>query len=156
MKEYALQLEIQKDLDTLSDLVGYPITGHVYPGGGHTEAAEQYLREKGILYGRSVLGKSSFYFPENPYRYVPTIWFGAKDIFEQLDTFVHTEADEQNMLFCVWGHGHELDFGTETCNWNYMEKLLKTAAEKSNLTFCTLSEAFQGNLQNYEQINCIQ
>jgi len=133
---------LKRDINELSALTGVPIMGHAYPYDAHTPAAENFLRSQGVIYARKVRGKGSFLFPENPFQYVPTCWFNTKKVFETIDSFLQAQPENNNLLFTMWGHGYEMDYGLRKCPKEQLERIFSHIAGHSDITYCTMQEAF--------------
>jgi peptidoglycan/xylan/chitin deacetylase (PgdA/CDA1 family) len=142
-----LEASIVKDIEGLSDLVGYRVRGHAYPYGFHTAAAEDCLRRHGVIYARRIRGSGSFLFPENPYQYDPTCWFNAKNVFRLIDEFVQAQPENGDLLFMMWGHGYELDYGWRKCPEEQLERIFSKIAGRPDIVYCTNKEAFEGTLR---------
>ena len=141
-----VEQSITDDLQELSEIAGYPIAGHAYPFDAHTGAAENCLRSKGILYGRRATGKGSFCFPKNPYNYVPTCWFNAKNVLQLLDEFLQAEPVQGDMLFMMWGHAYEMEYGFRPCSESRLESIFSKIAGHEGIVYCTNKEAFRQQL----------
>jgi len=135
---------ITRDVRELSELIGVPVKGHAYPYDAYTKTAEAVLREQGIVYARRVLGKGSFFFPENPLKYVATCWFNAKNVFQLIDEFLSAQPENSDMLFTMWGHGYELDYGFRKCPKEQLERIFSHIAGKPGVVYCTNLEALSG------------
>jgi len=143
-----LEESISRDINELSELLGYQIKGHAYPFDAHTVRLEPCLREHGIVYTRRALGKGgSFRFPTDPYKYLATCWFNEKNIFERIDDFVKATPENENMLFMMWGHSYELEYGVRRCPEPQLERIFSKIAGHSDIVYCTNIEAFEANTQ---------
>jgi len=145
MTRKKIEESLSRDIDELSELMGYQIAGHAYPYDMHTKYAENYLRSRGILYSRRALGKGSFRFPEDPLKYNATCWFNSKKIFTLIDEFVNAKPENGNMLFMMWGHSYELEYGYPKCTPERLEQIFSRIAGHSDIVYCTSKEAFEGN-----------
>lgn len=140
--ESEMKATIEKDIQKLSELAGYKIVGHAYPYGSSSPTVEKYLKDNGIIYARTVESCYKFEFPQNSLCLEPTCHALDKKIFDLIDQFAEADA-EDDMLFYVWGHGYELDFGTELYNWDRFRKICDKIASKQGITLCTNAEAFR-------------
>lgn len=136
---------LDKDLKTLSKIVGYPITGHAYPGGMSSDVAAVCLGEAGLIYGREAFSSKSFAFPDNPLRFRPTCSHKDKNIFEYLDKFIAAKPESDDLLFVMWGHGYEFDYGSKHSSWEQIEKVLDKIAGHKDITYCTNTQAFEAH-----------
>ena len=75
-------------------------------------------------------------------RYAPTA--AIKDIKAEklLDAFL-AEEPKEDLLFCLWGHGYEADFGTANASYAAFERIFAKAAGHSSVIYCTLAQAFE-------------
>ena len=143
-----LEESITSDVNELSKLLGYQIKGHAYPFDAHTVRMNSCLRELGIIYTRRALGKGNFSFPVDPYKYMATCWFNAKNIFSIIDEFVAAKPEKENMLFMMWGHSYELEYGVRRCPEPQLERIFSRIAGHSDIVYCTNIEAFSANLNS--------
>jgi peptidoglycan/xylan/chitin deacetylase (PgdA/CDA1 family) len=145
--EDQMEESIRKDVEALSTLAGYPIVGHAYPGGSSSDKVTAVLKKYGIIYGREVLTTGSFSFPDDPFKYRATSLVWDKKLFDLADQFIAAQAQTDDMLFYIWGHGYELDFGTELASWDRFEKFCEKIAGQDDIVYCTNKQAFEEHLQ---------
>ena len=144
MAKKKVEQSLEKDMQLLSDAMGYQIVGHAYPYDMRTKVAENFLRNRGILYTRKVLGKKAlFYYPNDPINYIATCAFNAKNIMEQLDMFVQAKPENNNLLFTMWGHSWEMEYGFRKCPKDDLERIFAKVAGRSDITYCTMREVFE-------------
>ena len=134
--------EIDRDIRELSEIAGYPVRGFAYPGGVATKASAAYLGTKGLLYARTAFANGKYNFPADPMRYAPTAAIKDKKAEKLLDAFL-AEEPKEDLLFCLWGHGYEADFGTANASYAAFERIFAKAAGHSNVIYCTLAQAFE-------------
>ncbi len=134
---------LAKDVEILSQIVGYPITGHAYPGGFSSEDAAVCLQEMGFVYGREAFSSKTFAFPDNPMRFRPTCSHKDKNAMVLLEQFIAEKPVQDNLLFVMWGHGYEFDYGTALSSWNSIEKILQKISGKPDIEYCTVSRVFE-------------
>jgi peptidoglycan/xylan/chitin deacetylase (PgdA/CDA1 family) len=142
-----LQFSISEDVRELSALVGYQIAGLAYPYGATSDAVVDCLKKNNLQYARTVKSSGSFAFPQDPLRLQPTCWHGAKNTLELLDQFIRAEPVTEDLLFYMWGHGYEFDYGAERNSWGYFERICEMAASHDEIICCTNKEAFEGRLK---------
>lgn len=133
--------EICRDLDALEAIFGRKIRGMVFPYGQQNRYCESILKNRGILYARSVKKAKDFRFSDNPYQLPMSCWHFQKDAFDLVDQFATFETEE-DALFLLFAHGYELDFGTETSSWEHFRKLCEHAAKHDDFVFCGVEEVF--------------
>lgn len=142
LDESSLRFEIEEDLADLSRLVGYPVLGYAYPFGAASAKVEGALKTAGMVYAREIMPRGGFSFPDNPLRFKPNCSHISNNVLALAETFIKAERLEEDLLFCVWGHGYELDFGTAKASWKRIETLFDTIAGKDDILYCTNKEAF--------------
>jgi len=147
IKPEQMEESIRMDIEALSKLTGYPIVGHAYPGGASSDKVAACLKKHGIIYAREVLGTGSFSFPKDPLRYRSTSMVWNKKLFELADQFIKADPETGDLLFYIWGHGYELDFGTEMASWERFEKFCERIAGQKDIMYCTNKQAFESHLQ---------
>lgn len=143
IKPEQMEESIRKDIDALTKLTGYPIVGHAYPGGSSSDKVATCLKQHGVIYAREVWWTGSFAFPVNPLRYRATSMVHDKKLFELADQFLEAEPTTDDLLFYIWGHAYELDFGTASCNWKRFEQFCEKIAGRKDIVYCTNREAFE-------------
>lgn len=147
LKTERVKESIDKDLAALEEIAGYPITGHAYPGGMSSATVEACLKEKGMLFGREAFSSNSFAFPANPLRYRPTCSHSSKNTFDLLDSFIAAKPEQDDLMFMVWGHGYEFDYGSELSSLDRIERFFEKIAGCQDIIFCTNSQAFADRLK---------
>ena len=145
MPRKKIEESLSRDIVELSDTVGYQVVGHAYPYDMHTRSAENYLRSHGMLYSRRALGKGSFRFPDDPLKYMATCWFNVKNIFQIIDEFIDAKPANGNMLFMMWGHSYEMEYGFRKCPPALLDQIFSRIAGHRDIVYCTGREAFEGN-----------
>ncbi|MDE7186666.1 MAG: polysaccharide deacetylase family protein [Lachnospiraceae bacterium] len=135
-----------RDIDELSELVGYQVAGHAFPGGMSSKEARAYLKERGILYGRGAFSNGKFTFPEEPVNYSPTCSIKDKNVITLFDKFLASEIESEDLLFCMWGHGYEMDYGTARASEEAFEKIFDYVSGREDIMYCTNKEAFSREL----------
>ena len=148
IKPDEMETSISSDIKELSRLAGYPIIGHAYPGGSSSDRVVACLKKYGVIYAREVWWTGSFSIPENPLRYRATSMVHSKKLFELANQFIAAEPQTGDLLFYIWGHGYELDFGTEHCNWKRFERFCEKIAGQKDVVYCTNKQAFEACIQN--------
>lgn len=131
-----------RDIDELSELVGYQVVGHAFPGGMSSKEARTYLKERGILYGRGAFSDGKFTFPEDAMDYSPTCSIKDKNVIALFDKFLASDPEKEDLLFYVWGHGYEMDYGTPRASEEAFEKVFAYVSGHEDIIYCTNKEAF--------------
>lgn len=133
---------IGRCVEKLQLVVGYPIVGHAYAFGSVNEQAQKCLAKHGIKYGRGTQSSNEFSFPANPLNFSPTNWMIDKNLFENADKFLAAKPIQGDMLFYVWGHGYEFDFGTKGSSWERLKRFCEKMAGKDDIVYCSNRDVF--------------
>jgi len=126
--EFAAQVASAKS--NLEAIVGYPVRGMAYVGGGVTPGSAAALADVGIVYGRGI-GVSR--------------WFGVDTNFPVWSTTCHQGEAAKYVeaflafpgspaLFSLWGHSYE--FRTEA-DWAAIEAVCTRLAGREDIWFAT-------------------
>jgi hypothetical protein len=136
------QAEIEEDAKMLSGLAGGQVTGHAYPFGQYNQEVIMTLRACGIRYARTVRSTRSFEMPTDRHAINPTCSHWDKDVLALLDRFILVEPEAGDLLFYLWGHAYEFDFGTERNSWRAIERICEKIAGRKDICYCTNQEVF--------------
>lgn len=150
LSEEELTREITGDMEALSQLVGYQVSGHAYPFGMYNRETMDSFRKQGISYARTVKSTRSFEFPADPLLFHPTCWALSKRAEECTERFLKADPQGKDQLFCLWGHTYEFDFGSERGSWDHLESLLNKISGQKDIIYCTNIEAFQIHRKDVE------
>lgn len=134
---------IDLDVKTLEEIVGYQIVGHAYAFGSTSPEVEAYMKKKRIIYGRGIATGKSFSFPKNPWNIKPSCSHISKNVFELLEQFKQARPEREDMLFYIWGHGYECDYGTREASWEKTERIFASIAGRDDIEYVTNAEAFR-------------
>ena len=133
--------EITDDVAALSGIFHREVTGFAYPYGRGAGESRDALTAAGVRYARTVETAPDFRLPEDPLRLPITCRQNDPAIFDRLEAFFRSEAEE-DQLFLAFAHGYEFDYGTEYSNWDRFRRICETAAKQPGLTFCSLQDVF--------------
>lgn len=150
-----LERSITTDIKELSGWFGYEVVGHAYPYGITSDPVMQCLKRHGIQYARGVESSGKFHVSGDLLYYHPTCWFGERKTERLLDQFIEIRAEKEPLLFYMWGHSYEMDYGTKLCSWERIESILEKAAGKEDVVYCTNKEAFQYIKEEKQNLNVI-
>lgn len=134
----ALEYEIDQDVKTLSELVGYKVVGFAYPYGIYNDKIIDRLKKNGIIYARSVKSDLTFNIPKNWYTFGGTCNISI-DKLPNLVKRWNNLSPKQMKLFYIWGHSYELDM------YHQHEKvfdLLSKLANKEDVYYGTNKDIF--------------
>lgn len=137
-----MEKEVNEDIANLERLFGQSIRGFAYPYGRQSAETEKVLRKSGILYARGVMSAKNFDFPANPLKWKPSAWIIEKKAIAKLEEFLRIES-EKDQLFCLWGHGYELDYETSESSWAKIETIFKMVSGRSDIILATNREVFK-------------
>lgn len=140
--EEELRHQILEDVKNLEQTFGQQITGFAYPYGMSSDTCVPVLKEAGIRYARTVGSTHDFRFPEDPYHLPMTCWHISKKVFSELERFYEAKAEEDDLLFLMFAHGYEFDFGTKESNWYKFDRICRSVAEHSDIICCSTADAF--------------
>ena len=147
--------EIKKDAETLSSLFDRKIEGHIFPYGKYSSDVLNVMHSAGLKYGRAV---SMYQKPKDFSLHIedgvitPTCWHLDKFALALLEKFIETPCDGEDMVFYMWGHGYELDYGTKRGNDDHLEKIFQSVARAKNIHFVTNAEL----MDNLHCLSCIR
>lgn len=133
---------IGRCVEKLQQIVGYPIVGHAYAFGSVNKQAQKCLAKHGIIYGRGVQSSNGFSFLENPLNYRPTNGMTDNNLFENTDKFLAAQPTHGDILFYIWGHGYEFDFGTKGSNWDRLKRFCEKMAGMDDIIYCSNRNVF--------------
>lgn len=136
-----LERSILEELDTLSELAGYQVTGYAYPFGANNGNVRNVLKACGVSYARTVREAKSFRPPEDPLCWNANCSFISSKLFDKLESFLGSSAAEDT-FFSVWGHGYEFDFGTKEANWEKLDRFCRMVSEARDVICCTNRDFF--------------
>lgn len=141
-------LQVEKDRQVLSRLVGYDVIGMAYPCEDSTdERIQRLVRERtGVRYARSVNSSRSFDIPKGDelYNFKPTIHqFEASDekTDSLIDEFLMLKADEPKLLY-IWGHAFEFDI--DPAKWDRIEAIFDKLGGHDDIFYGTNRECLLG------------
>ena len=137
--------EITEDIKSLSELFGYPVIGHAFPKGSYNDNVLNALRKNGVKYARKVSmfqKPKDFSFDPNELLLTPTCWHLDPFAESFLEKFINTPAGKDDMVFYMWGHGYELDYGTRRGNDAYLERLFSMVSKAKDVHCVTNGELY--------------
>lgn len=57
-------------------------------------------------------------------------------------SLLNTPTEDQDLVFYMWGHGYELDFGTKRGNYEHLEHLFQMISKVPDVVCVTNRELF--------------
>lgn len=133
---------VSKDIQALSAIAGYPIRGFAYPFGMTSPEVKKALKELGVVYARRVGTTHKFSADGDLLSYVPTTAITDPRLDQVLDSFLQADGSEKDLLFYMWGHGYELDYGNRICSYEHLEQIFDKVSGKDGIKCVTNLEAF--------------
>ena len=135
--------QVEQDRLNLSKLVGYNVRGFAYPGGGvnfNEHVASVISATTGVEFARTIQCSYNFDLQSDMYTFKPTISFikEKEKTMELCREFIELQTDEPK-LFYIWGHSYEMDVNDD---WDFAEQVLSMLSGKSDILYCTNSQAF--------------
>ncbi len=140
LSESDMDDSIRKDVEALSNTMGEHVVGFAYPYGATSDQVVETLKKNGILYARTVKSSGDFKMPEDPYRWNPTCWMGDKKLLQYAAQFAIATPTNSDLVFYVWGHGYEFDFGTKNCNYDRLKQLCEAIVSQDDIVCCANKE----------------
>jgi peptidoglycan-N-acetylglucosamine deacetylase len=134
--------QVETDRLRLSELAEYEIVGFAYPGGGvnySAHAAEVIKNNTGVKYARTTKESHNFNVTtgDELYTLLPTARHRNIDaLYPLFESFM--KSDDDNALFCIWGHSYELDLDNA---WDKFEEFLKFISSHKGIEFVTNKQA---------------
>ncbi len=128
--------EVLTDRKNLENLVGYPVRGMAYPGGGVDARVIGLLKGCGIVFARAVGTTKRFDIPK------PDTWLDWKcschhwDLEGLIDPFLNGKGLK---LLSVWGHAYEFD---QRDDWEVIEDQLKRLGGHEDIWYATNIQVF--------------
>lgn len=138
--------EITEDIRRLSEMFGYPVIGHAFPYGSYNDNVLAALRKNGVRYAREVtiLTKpKDFSFDRDQLLLKPTCWQLDSFAPKLLRKFIDTPVGDEDMVFYMWGHGYELDFGTRRGCDAWLEQMFRMVSAAKDVELVTNGELYQ-------------
>lgn len=133
--------QAEEDRRALEALMGVPVFGMAYPGGGvnHDDRVVRLIRgHTGVRYARTVLDTGGFGFPGDPLRLRPTVHAADFDRLEALlDAFLALDP-RAPALFFIWGHSYEFDLND---GWTRFERFCDRVSNLPGVRYLTNAEA---------------
>lgn len=139
--------EIIEDRKALESLVGYPVRGMSYPGGGFDDRVVAMLPMLGIEYARTT-HNAGFGIPQDWLRWPATCHH--RDALAQMEKFNNIPARWGLQLFYVWGHSYEFD---RQNNWDLIETFCKEMGGHDDVWYATQIEVVD-YMNAIKQLRC--
>ena len=152
--------EMSQDKDNLENIFGVKISGFAVPFSYYSELIAECAKIVGFEYGRTSDMSGGYSPSEDVYFWKPGRFHLSSELESYVDVFL--ETDEELAVCQIVGHSY--DFDAER-NWDRIEALLKSVAEKEDVWFAThleivrylkamkkadITEAFIENKSNME------
>ena len=115
--------------------------GMAYPFGTYNEHVIALLEQSGICYSRTVKSTENFSLPQNLLELNPTCHHNNPNLMKFAEHFVNENSryENENWMFCVWGHSYEFDGDN---NWDVIEGLAKFVSFNDDIWYATNIEIY--------------
>lgn len=147
--------EMLRDKEKLEKIFSRPVIGLAYPFGKTNNDIEELAKECGFQYARTVAFQKSVTPPkeEKLLRLPITGWHCFGNVFKQIDQFVKTDVKDSDLLFVMFAHGYEFDYGTGKASWEKFEsmcRLLQTYSKQGDIVCLSVGDALRqmGAIEN--------
>lgn len=131
-----------KDKTRLSEIAGYEVKGFAYPYDMTGPDVKRALKDLGIVYGRRVGNTHRFTVDSDLLSYIPTTAVTDSQVDKVLEDFIRADGSEKDLLFYMWGHGYEMDYGNDLCSFKHLERIFDRISGVDGIKFVTNLEAF--------------
>lgn len=124
--------EIMEDRRALESLVGYPVRGMSYPGGGFDDRVVSLLPMLGIEYARTVHNQAAFDLPSDFLRWPASCH--DRHALQRAEEFRKVPPRWSTQVFYVWGHSYEFE---APGGWERIETFCQTIANDPAIWYTT-------------------
>lgn len=134
--------EIQQDCEELKELFNQEIVGHAFPYGKYGKDELIVTNELNLLYTRKmeIMNRpEKFYLRKKEGVLSPSCWILDPFSLAMAKEFTQVKA-KNDLVFFIWGHSYELDYGTERGNWQHLESIFQLMASQSNIQKVTTAQ----------------
>ena len=138
LADYELERQIMGDKKLLEYIFKNRIYGMAYPGGYYDDRVKNVVKNSGIKYCRTIKTTENFDIPTDFMEINPTCHHKNPKLLELAEKFVNLKTTKPQ-LFYLWGHSYEFDVDK---NWNIIEEFCSIISGKSDIYYCTNTEAF--------------
>jgi Predicted xylanase/chitin deacetylase len=145
LSEDEMRREVEQDIAELSRITGGQIVGFAYPAGASNHTLRSVLKQAGIQYARTVSSVDSFEMQAGSLALKPTCSFTSKKKLKLLNDFIEAEDNGRDLVFYMWGHGYELDYGSPECSRQVLERMFGLISSAPNIRFVQNREIFATN-----------
>lgn len=146
LEESEIIHQVEEDRRNLEALVGYPVVGMAYPGGGinHDDRVAEIIKEHTkIRYCRTITNTDSFDLQQDLYQFKPNVYHVLEfdRMIEMGKRFLELHPD-QPQLFYIWGHAYEMDY--DTSYWAKLEEFFRLISNREDIFYGTNAEVLLG------------
>ena len=133
--------QVEKDRKNLENLIGKPVVGMAYPGGGinFDERVAKLIRENtGVKYARTTVSSYNFDLQDDLYTFKPTVYHHTDwdKMIELGKKFIDMKTETPKLLY-IWGHAYEFDINN---SWQKFEDFCRMISGKNDIFYGTNSE----------------
>ena len=142
LTEAEIRDEITQDVRRLSQKFSRNVTGFAYPFGASNDTVKKVLQDCGITYARTVGAVKNYAFPADSMDLHISCWHISSKAMEKLDAFLGAPQQEEDMLFVMFAHGYEFDFGMKESSWEKFKRICDRVASDDEIICCSTADAF--------------
>lgn len=146
--------EIGDDIDALSALFRQQVVGFAFPYGVGAKQCRDVLQSCSVQYARTIGTAKDFSFPVDPLALPMTSWHVKKNALQTLQAFLNAKPEKDDLLFLMFAHGYEFDFGTKESNWQKLEQICRMVAGRNDVICCSVGDAFRMHKGEEPQFLC--
>lgn len=145
-------MEVLEDRRDLESLVGYPVRGFAYPGGGFDDRIVGLMAQTGLTYSRTTAtSPDSFGFPTGNFH---RLGFTCRhtQAGQVLDKFLAMPKRWSTQAMIVMGHSYEY---TDEAGWAMIESVCAKAANNPELWYTTLIELVDYTIASQRMVTAV-
>jgi peptidoglycan/xylan/chitin deacetylase (PgdA/CDA1 family) len=132
-----IELEIQRDIETLESLGAARVESFAYPFGDVDDRIVAAVASTAITNARTVESTGGFELPDDFLRWHPSAHQSAA--LPLIDDFLSLDG-EQPALFMIWGHSWEFDGDSSDNNWDVVRSICERLGGRDDTWYVTAGE----------------
>jgi len=140
--------ELMKNREVLESLVGYPVRGLAYPGGGFDDRVVSLLSAAGVVYARTTRAADSFLLTDDFLRWPLTC--GHRNMMQKLAEWKAIPPRWSSQVMVVMGHSFDFDAAN---NWDLLDTFCAAAGNDPAVWYTTMIELYD-YVQASQRVRC--
>ena len=135
--------QVERDRETLSELVGYEVKGMAYPAGSRDDHVVEVVKNNtNVKYARSTVVTYNFEPSADMFEYCGTLYHHNDwdRLFELGEKFLNQKAETPQIMY-VWGHAYEFDIFPD--RWKKFEEFCEMMSGKKDIFYGTNIAVFE-------------